>query len=134
MWGRSRLGRGRLFDGRQREPERAALPCLAGDTDLAAVGLDDLLGDEEAQPGAGRAAAGHAEELLEDGVLELLGDAGAGVADLEDDVAVVAAGAHHHLAAGRGVADRVADQVGAAPAASARDRRRPRPGRGGSRD
>src|SRR5262245_22058493 len=76
-----------LFPQRQREAERRALAGLAAlGPDAAAVVLDDLLADREAEPGAmGLAVRG---ERLEERLRDLGRDAAAGVLDLRAQLAV----------------------------------------------
>ena len=73
---------------RQLEPERRALVLDAREVDPAAVGLDDLARDREAEADAGDAARAclAAEELREDARLVLLGDPEALVLDGDADV------------------------------------------------
>ena len=79
----------------------------------AAVGLDGAADDHEAEAGAaGAAGAGGigAVEGLEEGGEVLLGDAGAAVADGDDDAVAGAAGAELD-GSGGGVAHGVLEQV-----------------------
>ena len=71
---------------RKLDAERGALVGLAFDADVAAEGLGEVLDDGEAEAGAAElAGAGFidAVEPLEDAGEVLLGDADAGVGDLE---------------------------------------------------
>src|SRR5581483_11909807 len=97
----------------QLEPEGRSGGRARPDGDRAAVGLGDRAGDEEPEAGAGLAGAGRVQalELLEDHVLVLGRDAGPTVADVHHQRAVVDARGDGHGAAGRGVLDRVVDQV-----------------------
>src|SRR5262245_36931577 len=72
---------------------------------------DDIASDREALAGAAADVLG-GEERIVDLVADGLGDAGAGVADRDLDLAVEPARAHDDLAPGAGVADDVADGVG----------------------
>src|SRR6185295_1076986 len=92
-----------LLSRREREPERGARSWCAGDADVPAVGLYQLLGDEQPQPRAAGWAAGQAEVLLEDGLLVLERDAGSRVPHLEAHLAAGDRGAHRHGAPLRAV-------------------------------
>src|SRR6478735_11297991 len=99
---------------RQSDLEGGALAELAGHRDAAAVGVHDRLGDRESEPDAGDRIGEHpasAEELVEDLALLGLGDATTGVADLDHGDVAVASDASLDPTAGRGVLDRVAEQV-----------------------
>ena len=77
----------------------------AVDADRAAVGVDDLAGDEQAQASAAGGCVWAADVLVEDRRLLGRGDAGAVVADVDAQDAVSGRGADGDRAAGRGVAD-----------------------------
>src|SRR5262249_10901119 len=87
---------------RQYRLEAAALADPAAHADAAALGLDDLAGQGEADAGAGRPAVAGVELLeLEEQPLHLIGrDADAGVLDLEAErIRRLGAGAHDDAAA-----------------------------------
>ena len=77
---------GRWRDDRDGEPEHRSLAGLARDPDLAAMRLNDALGDEQAQARPALRAAGNTKELLEQSGLMVPRDPGAAVGDLEPDV------------------------------------------------
>ena len=96
------------------EGEHRAEPAPALDRDGASVELDQPAGERQPQAGALALAGGLAldlEELGEDQLLVLGGDADPGVADLHHQLGVGGAGVHPHLAARGGELDRVAEQV-----------------------
>src|SRR5579859_4075902 len=102
--GRARLG-GALVA--QREGEGAAVAALALDADLAAVALDDALGDGQPEAEAEAARLLRLPEEVEH-VRPLVGlDAGPGVGDRELHRARAAARAHRERAAVGAEADRV---------------------------
>ena len=84
--------------GGQVEIELAALAGAAVDADGAALRVDDLLRNGQAQSRAVDLRAGNAEEAVEELRLILLGDAGAMVDDREAHVAAVVPGADDDLA------------------------------------
>src|SRR5260221_3953147 len=102
------------FNHRKDNSERAAFAELRVDLDPAAVRLDDLLADGEAQPGAFGLAGEQvvaAVEALEDAFAVLEAHAGAVVLHLDGDALFRAARAQEdalHLA---GVLDRVVQEV-----------------------
>src|SRR2546429_9816624 len=80
--------------------------------DVPSGGLDDVLDDREAEAAPARCAgAVGAEEPLEEPWRVLLGNAGAGVAHLEQDASVGGTGLDHSVRAFSGVPDRVLDEV-----------------------
>src|SRR5919197_3017690 len=92
------------------DPERRAASFLALEPDLAAVRLDDLSRQDEAEPGAGDAALSPhiaAEELGEEPVFVLLGDAETVIAHPDGDLVPNPPGSYLHLASLRGVLDPV---------------------------
>src|SRR5476649_1632836 len=96
---------------RQSDAEGAALAQLGMDLDAAAVPVDDVARQRQAQAGALAGRLG-GEEGVEDVCEVARRDAGAGVADGEPDVVVIAAGAQRDAAARRGDGmDGVDDQV-----------------------
>src|ERR1043165_10283353 len=99
---------------RERKPHGEA-GAAAGSVlgrDGAAVGFGDLAYDVEAEAQAAEVAHGGAAlEAFEDARELAFGEAGAGVADLDDDVAGVARDADRDRGA-CGVADRVGEEVG----------------------
>ena len=70
---------------RQKDRELRALARLAVDEDEAAGLLDDAVDGREAEPGAGADLLGR-EERLEDARQILLGDADAGIGDLDQHI------------------------------------------------
>src|SRR5262249_3014657 len=95
----------------QGEPEDGTVAGIALDADLAAVALDDLLADVEAQTGATRWRIGKPEEALEQQRLELSRNAAAGVAHLEAEAAVLRRSPKRDATVGRGMAERVLDEI-----------------------
>src|SRR5205085_12520332 len=94
--------------------ERRAGAGLRADADRPTHPADELPADVEAQPGPAVdvGLAGVAPvELLEDRLLLRRGDAEALVPDVDADAGLGARGRDRHLAALRGVLDRVVDQV-----------------------
>src|SRR6218665_818667 len=108
----ARSGCGRRGRGdRQGHREGRAGAERAFDLDRAAVRLDKVLGDVQAQAHARcQQAVADAHELVEDALLVLLGDADAAVADLQHRLIVLAAQLDLDRPA-LAVADRVAEQV-----------------------
>src|ERR1051326_58169 len=92
--------------------EAGSLSQRALEVDAAAVSLDHVADDRQPEPGGARLApGGQLGEALEDLLLLLGRDPGAGVGDRDRDRAVVRRHADAHAPAGRRVADRVGDQV-----------------------
>ncbi len=92
------------------------LVVVVVEPDAAAVGLDDVFDDGEAESGASLfAGAGFvdAEEAFEDALAGVFGDAGSVVGDVDDDGVVVvgAVGVDADVAAGLAVFDAVVDEV-----------------------
>src|SRR5437667_724364 len=101
----------RLFGQRQREKERdAALGQVLG-PDAPAVRPDDALADREAEPGAPAAVGLPAIELLEDPVLLPARQPRTAVGDLDGDGAVRRGRDDSDRALGRGVLERVVEEV-----------------------
>ncbi len=103
----------RQHDGKRRPGARRAL-----DADGAAVQLDEVFGQRQADAGASVGAAGRAVDLveaLEDARQRLLGDAGAGVAHADDGLPIRLAASlghgDHDLSACRSKLERVGQQV-----------------------
>src|ERR1051326_6726900 len=71
----------------QRDAERRATEIAPGDVDMAAMLLDDVANDRQAEAGALAVELGRVERL-EDFLAVTLGDAGAGVGDLDQDAGV----------------------------------------------
>src|SRR3954451_6478918 len=88
-----------LFGGRQPEPESTAAGRSVLDADAPGLPHDDPLADREAQAGAGRVAAAHLGERLEDPLALLGRHPGAVVDDVDPPVAVLVLRDHHHLGA-----------------------------------
>src|SRR5882724_4151495 len=102
------------IEDRNGEIKLRALADLAFHPDAAAVGLDEMLGDGEAEARAANFAGTgsvHTIETFENARLVGLGNADAGVRDGEFDFAGVRRGTEHDLAAGRGVLDRIVEQI-----------------------
>src|SRR6266516_2180481 len=94
--------------------ERCSLVEAALDVDLASVGLDDPGRDRQPEAGAGRPARGTALDAVVTvpDVRELIRrDTAAVVRHAEQVLAVDRRGRDYHPPAGRGVFDRVLDQV-----------------------
>src|SRR5512133_1299832 len=99
---------------RQGEGEDRAVAQAAGHPDAAAHGLDQALGQVQAEPGPARLpgqVVADAVEALEDPALLVDGDARAPVADLEHDLAALGDEADLDRLVGRGVAQGVGEQV-----------------------
>src|SRR5260370_8037365 len=97
-----------------REMERRTMTNRAFDPDLAAMHLNDLLNDREAQAGPGYRlgrAASDPPEALEDMLDLVRGDAQAGVGHADECKPAVRTGRKGHSPAVRRVLDRVVDQV-----------------------
>lgn len=107
--GRSAVRRGKL-DGEGRPASCPGTVRCQG----AVVFLDDGTADREADAAAAAASAGGigTVEALEDVRQVLRADACAGVGDLDHSAAVVAGDRHGDGAVGRGVLERVGEQVG----------------------
>src|SRR5260221_5658320 len=99
--------------GRELEPEGRALALHAGEADAAAVGLDDLARDGQAEADAGDAARLRLtpEELGEDAGLMLFADAESLGLDLDPDHVARRRPTDHDLPPSRRILDRVHDQV-----------------------
>ncbi len=96
---------------------RPAVVLAAQQLDFRVENLRQHLHDGQAQAAAGAAlVAIQAVEAGEDFVALVLGDAGAIVFDLDDDVLILAEHAHDHVAAvtvvAHGVVDQIAQQLG----------------------
>src|SRR6476646_9244149 len=99
---------------RQRERERRPDPLLGFDPDPAAVLLQDVPRDRQAQAGAAAPDAGPVDlvEALEDPALVGFRDADPLVGDRDDDLAVVSPGPDRHVAAAVGAElHRVVEEV-----------------------
>src|SRR5438552_10896889 len=108
--GQDGRGLGRA-DG-ERETEGAAVAGGAFDPEAAAVELDELAGEGEAESGAfGSLAVRRLLELLEDHLELLRRDARAGVRDGDLDLAVVEPGGDVDAALGGSELDRVGHEV-----------------------
>src|SRR5687767_14930872 len=112
MWARSggidisRRGNG--------EKESAAVAEFALDPDFAAVGLDDVFDDGEAEAGAALVAGAGAidtVEAFEDAALRFGRNAGAIVGDGDGGALTIGFGGDGDGAAGRAVFDAVVDEV-----------------------
>src|SRR5690606_5553426 len=97
---------------RQAVGEGRAAVGLAVDPDATAMGFDDPLGDEEAQPTADQGGLADTGERLEQLRLLIVGQAGALIADGEDRRPCLLAEGGAHLTAVGGVLDGVVDEVG----------------------
>src|SRR5260370_36642748 len=94
--------------------DRRPVPNRAFDPDLAAMHLNDLLNDREAQAGPGYRlgrAASDPPEALEDMLDLVRGDAQAGVGHADECKPAVRTGRKGHSPAVRRVLDRVLDQA-----------------------
>src|SRR5882724_13049697 len=102
------------IEDRNGEIKLRALADLAFHPDAAAVGLDEMLGDGEAEARAANFAGTgsvHTIETFENAGLVGLGNADAGVRDGEFDFCGVGRGAEHDLAAGRGILNRIVEEI-----------------------
>src|SRR5262249_49806057 len=89
---------------RKLEREATSPSDLALDDDAPAVRLDDVPHDGEAETGSAHVpAVRHLREALEDAVLLLGGDPGAGIPHGHDDARLGGPGAQLHPPAGGGV-------------------------------
>src|SRR6266478_4457361 len=102
------------IEDRNSEIKLRALADFALHPNAAAVGLDEMFGNGQAESGAADLAGTsdiHTIETFKNARLIGLGNTDAGVRDGEFDFAGVRRGAEHDLAAGRGVLDRIVEQI-----------------------
>src|SRR6266478_9851878 len=102
------------IEDRNGEIELRALADFALHPNAAAVGLDEMFGNGEAESGAANLAGTsniHAIETFENARLIGLGNADAGVRDGEFDFGGAGRGAEHDLAAGRGILNRIVEEI-----------------------
>src|SRR5882724_1043951 len=102
------------IEDRNGEIKLRALADFAFHPDAAAVRLDEMFGDGEAESSAANFAGTgsvHAIETFENAGLVGLGDADAGVRDGEFDFGGAGRGAEHDLAAGRGILNRIVEEI-----------------------
>lgn len=104
------LGLDDRLGGPQQHPHRAALARRRLQLQLSPQARRGAHDRRQAQSGARSLTLGGVEGL-QDPLLEVCGDADAGVADLEEDAVDVGTGTQRQRAAGRHGVDRVADEV-----------------------
>jgi hypothetical protein len=103
---------GNMLGNGERKPEGASLAWGAFQTDLAAVGFDNVFGDGQTQSCSFSDTAGNPKILIKDLILIFFGYPLPGVRQLEFNAVIRRKGADFDGPTARGVPDGVGDEIG----------------------